>query len=477
MTPKPRLPWILLLAAAGCAAPKHTTSIEQRAPLAARSDPGLVTMTADPTTTLVLASNSSELGVRFRISAKSLPDTERPPLNLGLVLDTSGSMDGASIDAVRASARELLAKLRDGDRISIVAFDSTARVLVPTEEVTPASKARIARAIGELKARGTTALAEGLALGFQQVLAGRLAQGINRIVLVSDGVPNTSLALPQVEARIHANGLAVTTLGLGTDYDTRLMTQLALDTGGTFTYVEKPEQVADVFDHELAKMTTVVGRNLQLALEPGPGVTILPMPGLVPGSDGKVYATVGDLPAGETRDLMIPVQVAARGDGSTVELVEGTLEFEDVIGRSGHHTRDAYVGLKASSDITKVHAAVVIDLEVARVRTAAAAAILVAMNLARSGNVGAARQDLADAQTAVRAAMTRTHDATLQDVLDQLAAVSKELARVEPPPPPVNIAGQPDVDAEKPQAMAPEQDEPALRRAEERAEATVQGQP
>jgi hypothetical protein len=156
---------------------------------------------------------------------------------------------------------------------------------------------------------------------------------------------------------------------------------MARDTGGTFHYIETPDTIASVFNDELTKMTTVVGRNLQLALAPGPGVTIEPMPGLVVGGDGKVYATIGDLAAGEKRDLMIPIKLAARGDGSTAELVDATLSFDDVVNHSGRLTRDAFVAVKTSKDAVAVRKAVKIDLEVQRVRTTAASAILEAITL------------------------------------------------------------------------------------------------
>ncbi|HUJ60805.1 MAG TPA: VWA domain-containing protein, partial [Kofleriaceae bacterium] len=328
----------------------------------------------------------------------------------------------------------------------------------------------VERAIDQLVPRGTTDLYDGLAAGFNQVLAQRVA-GVNRIVLLSDGVPNTSAQLPALIAQIRTSGLSVTSLGLGIDYDTTLMTQIARDTGGRFHYIAAPDEVAKVFDDELGKMSTVIGRNLVVSLTPGPGVTVHPIPGLV-ANGGRLQLQVGDLAAGETRDLMVPIAVAARRDGSTAELIDATLRFEDVIGGSGMLEREAYVGVPVSSDAATVAAGVVPELEVARVRALAAAAIVEAMAAARRGDQPAAKKRLAEAAAAVRAAIARYHDAGLSQVLDELDEVGKQLAQVQLQTAPPGQGAEP-----VPQpGIAPAAVEPVLRRAEERAGRTLSGE-
>ena len=418
---------MLLLSCFAACAPatkKSTIATDPHAPLVAATDPHLVEMTAEPTTSLVLASSTSELGIRVRITAKELPDAQRPPLDLALVLDTSGSMDGKPIEALRDSARQLAAKLREGDRISVVVFASKAEVLVANTVVGPANRAHIDHAIAGIHATGTTDLVDGLSLGMAQLRSAMLPSGINRIVLLSDGVPNSAANVPAMVAGIRQSGISVTSLGFGVDYDTALMTQIARDTGGSFHYLETADEVATVFDAELVKMTTSVARNMQLVIEPGPGVTIPAMPGLTAAGDGKLYASLGDLPAGETRDLMIPIRLAARGEGSTAELAQATLQFEDVIGKSGTHDREAFVSAKASRDPVAIKGAIEIELEVARVRSSAAAAILQAINLARSGQIQPARQHLAAATAAVKTAAAKYKDADLDELVKQLEDVA-----------------------------------------------------
>jgi Ca-activated chloride channel family protein len=443
-------------------------------PLVVNVDPKLVEMTVEATTSLLDADDHNELGLRVRIVGKALPDAKRPPLNLGLVLDTSGSMEGEAIEAVRSSAKALVGKLRDGDRISIVGFHSRADILVDNRVVNATTREQVDRAIAGIKARGTTDLASGLAQGLAQVQQARLPAGINRIVLLSDGVPNNQTNLAGTIAAIHQHGISVTSLGLGTDYDTNLMTKIARDTGGEFHYLEKPEEVAAVFDDELTRMTTVVGRNLNLVIEPGPNVTFQTLPGFTLAPDGKLYALVGDLAAGETRDLMFPVAIAARGERSTAEVALATLTFDDVIGHSGKQTRDGFVSLKTSNDTVALEAAVKIGLEVSRVRASAAGATLEAIALARQGQIEPGRKRLSDAVAAVRAAATKLADKELEQLVAELEALAKDLTTIVPQP--VQVIGKSQVDADTfAPAMAPMAIEPKLRRAEEDASAKVRG--
>lgn len=448
-----------------------------QAALSLAADPKLVTMTADPTTSLIGANATSQLGVRIQIRASDLPGANRPKLNLALVLDTSGSMDGKTIAALRESAQKVVSEMRDGDRVSLIAFHSRVDLLAPNTVLDPASRPRVMAAIDRITARGTTDLSAGLAAGLQQVQAGRFPNGINRIVLLSDGVPNTSSALPGLIAGAHGAGIGITTLGLGNDYDSTLLGQIARDTGGGFHYIEGPDGVAAVFAGELTRMSTVVGRNLTLELAPGPGVTIQPMPGLVVGGDGRAHATIGDLAAGETRDLMIPVQVFSRDDGSTAELLDVGLSFDDVIAHSGRQRREEFVALKASSDKQAVASAIKLDLEVQRIRMNAASAILEAIAMARANQVEAARNKLDHAAAIVRAASTRLEDPELRQIATQLDEVAKQLAQLVVAQP-VAIVAPDAAPADMPMmapAVAPTAVEKQLRRTEDRATKAVTG--
>src|SRR5262249_29132267 len=125
-----------------------------------------------------------------------------------------------------------------------------------------------------------------------------------------------------------------------------------------------------------------------------------------------------------------PIQVAARSEGATAELAQTTLRFEDVIGKSGTREREAFVAVKTSKDAVAIKAAIKIELEVARVRASAAAAILQALNLARAGQIPQARQSLATATAMVKTAAAKYKNADLDQLIKQLETVEKEIAQI-----------------------------------------------
>jgi len=400
-----------------------------RKPPQVKADPNLIEMSVDATSTLVAADAPSTLAVRVRVAAARLPKGARPPLNLVLVLDTSGSMEGAAIEAARTAARDLVARMTARDQVSVVVFHSTAEILVPVTRLTDRGRAQVDAKLATIKARGTTAMAEGLQLGLTLAAQGRLAGGINRIVLLGDGVPNDASAFPALVMQARNQQVSVTTLGLGLEYDPTLLGTIALETGGVFRYIEEPEQVAAVFDHELTRLQQVIGRNLRLGLRPGPGVTLEAVPGVTNGR-GYQSAFLGDLATGEVRDVIIPLSVTARRDGATVELLDIDLMYEDAVDGHGELQRSSFVAARSSSDAAAVAAAVKVDVEVARDRARAAGAILEAIALVRGGNMAMARAQLSTAETAAREAAARHDDDELRALADDMAELREHLAEV-----------------------------------------------
>lgn len=396
------------------------------APLVVTGDPHLVELAVDPTADKVLAKEVGELAVRIRVSAAKLPPGERPPLNLALVLDTSGSMEGEAIEAEKQAARDLVARLTPRDRVSLVVFHSTAEVLMPATPMTDKARKELATAIDGITARGTTDMASGLALGLQQAANGRVPQSIDRVVLLGDGVPNDPAPIPGLVAQAVQQHFSITTLGLGIEFDSELLGKIATDTGGRYHYLDEPDQVAAVFEEELLKMRQVIGKNLALNLVAGPGVMLEPMGGFQPMGNG-LYAVLGDLTAGEIVDVIVPLKVAGRREGATVELLDATLTFEDATVGAGPLRRNGFAKVRADGDPAAVAASVKTAIELARDRARANAAILDAISHARAGDLPGAQKILETAIGLTRSALEKNDDPDLRRDLDKLETLRADL--------------------------------------------------
>lgn len=419
---------VLGVLAAGCGGPPEKA-------LALATDPGLIEMSLETTRSLVPAERESQLAIRVRIHADQLPTKSRPPLNLAVVIDTSSSMEGDAIAAARNAATSIVDQLRDGDRISVIGFGSEPVVLVESTELSPALRTVLQNKIERLRAHGTTDLTGGLARGLAELSRGRAAGTISRVVLLSDGIPNDFTQLPQLTQQALAMQAPITALGLGIDFDEVMLGQLATETGGVYRYLEKADVVAKVFEEEVLRLQNLVGRNLVVTLKAGPGVRIEDIPGFPLSGDHNVRnARIGDLAAGEIRDLIVPIEVAGRLDGSTVELMDAKLQFEDVIGRSGTQQRTGFVAAKSSGDEEALSKASKVDVELAVERAAAAGAILRAIELARSGQLDAGKLVLAEAEAKAREAADKFADKDLRELAERIHELGPNLRTVVPQP-------------------------------------------
>lgn len=378
-----------------------------------QEDPGVISLAGTLGNTFVAAGETGEVLARIRISTRSVDGSARPPVNLALVIDTSGSMAGEPIEDAREAALAIVDLMREGDRLSVVAFHSTTEVLLASTVIDD-NLAELRTDIGRMEAQGTTDMAGGLQGGLTELMTHFEPNGVNGLVLLGDGVPNDESGIVAMAQAAGERGMSVTAIGLGLDYNETLMGDVARASGGQFHYVEDSEQVVALFREEVLRMQQVFGRNAVVRLQPGPGVTIQSVVGQnVQNLGAYVEVHLGDLHEGEHRDLMVRATVEGRRAGATVELMDVHLGFDDAVVEAGHLERRVFLGAKSTDDTAEFASGRNPDIEREAARMQAAAVTVQAIRMTRDGELEEARAMLNRAEQDARSVLERdgTEDA------------------------------------------------------------------
>lgn len=396
-------------------------------------DPEVVSLEGALANRYVTAGEETVLVSRLRIVAGTAPDARRPRINLALVVDTSGSMEGDAIAQARVASRALLDQMRPGDRLAVVTFDSRTEVLLASTEIDGSRLDDLRDRMNAMQARGTTDLAGGLRLGLEEVVRHYDATGINRVVLLSDGVPNdasTVAALAQAAGERH---IAITALGLGLEYDETLLASIAQTSGGRFHYVEEPSAMASVFRDEVLRLERLVARSALVEITPGPGVTLDGVvAGQWSGSGSAIRVAIGDIAEGETRDILVRLRVSPRRDGSTVEAIDATMSFDDALEEAGRLERRLYLGAHATDDAAELASGRDTSVERDAARMMAAAQTVQAIEIARAGEVERARAMLAAAEREAALYASNNGDARLARQAEQMRVLDQALPSTAP---------------------------------------------
>ncbi|WP_440973769.1 vWA domain-containing protein [Pseudomonas koreensis] len=212
--------------------------------------------------------------LRIGIKASDRAVAELAPANLVFLVDVSGSMDRREgLPLVKSTLKLLVDQLREQDRVSLVVYAGESRVVL--EPTSGREKARIRSAIEQLTAGGSTAGASGIELAYQMAQQAFIPNGINRILLATDGDFNVGVSdfdsLKQMAVDKRRTGISLTTLGFGVDnYNEHLMEQLADAGDGNYAYIDNLREARKVLVDQLGSTLAVVAKNVKLQVEFNP---------------------------------------------------------------------------------------------------------------------------------------------------------------------------------------------------------------
>jgi Ca-activated chloride channel family protein len=327
------------------------------------------------------------------------------PLNLSLVLDKSGSMQGKKIQNLREAAKLVVDHLGPQDTISVVAFSDRKYLVAASQPV--ADKEALKKKIDRIRDGGGTAISGGMSQGLAELDKALAPDRVSRMLLLTDGQTfGDEKQCKKLAQQAGDRGIVVNALGLGDDWNEDLLDDIAATSGGVADFIDSPDKIVSFFESAVQSMQDTVVQNAQMVLRLANGVTprqvwqVLPMIsnlGYRPLSDRDVQVSLGELEKGQPRSLLVELLVGPRPAGR-YRIAQAEVSY-DVPGLK-------LVGEKVKTDIlidftTDATLARQYDAEVMNIAEKVTAFKLQtrALEEAKMGNVAGASQKLRAAAT------------------------------------------------------------------------------
>jgi Ca-activated chloride channel family protein len=220
--------------------------------------------------------NSNTRLLRIGIQGYKVPREQVPASNLVFLIDVSGSMNSADkLPLLQQALTMLVGQLDARDSISMVVYAGASGVVLPP---TPGNrKADILTALQQLQAGGSTNGAAGIQLAYQMAQQNFIKNGVNRVILATDGDFNVGLAsteeLIDLIQRKRKDGIALTTLGFGSgNYNDHLLEQLADEGNGNYAYIDRLNEAKKVLAEELSATLLTIAKDVKIQIEFNPAL-------------------------------------------------------------------------------------------------------------------------------------------------------------------------------------------------------------
>lgn len=220
---------------------------------------------------------------------KKLDDV--PPVNVSLVIDRSGSMNGDRIEKAKEAAIEFVKRLREKDFLSVVLFDNQIDVLIEAQHVS--NKEKLIAAIRSIEVGGSTDLNAGLIQGYTQVLKNHNSGQNNKVIMLTDAITNTGEIDPiriiqGSNAYTAERQIDITMVGIGADFNNDLSRQIANSKHCSIFFINDSEDIKKVFIDEIESLLSPIAHDVKLRIELAPEVEIDHFFGYTPQINGNI---------------------------------------------------------------------------------------------------------------------------------------------------------------------------------------------
>ena len=254
---------------------------------------------------------------------------KRPPISIVALLDVSSSMrPDYKIGYLKKSVVKLIDNLAVTDRLSLISYSTYAKTLTTLSEMTPENKKKAIDIVTKLQVESMTNISDAMAMGFNEFKDKITSEGVNRIILFTDGCPTSGNTQPEFLVNLATKspeGVQVTTMGygkqsenmssngMGGELNVTLLEQMADKGKGNYYYMSDPDSCGKAFASELAGLLTVVAQKVKITITPEKDRMQLKevLDDVdVTDEDGKVTITIPDVMAGETKYVLLSIKTS-----------------------------------------------------------------------------------------------------------------------------------------------------------------------
>jgi Ca-activated chloride channel family protein len=305
----------------------------------------------------------------FEVLLRASSDMQQPsgagkklPLNLSVVIDRSGSMQGEPLDEAKKCAMMLVDRMSPNDQLSVVSYDNNADVVFSTTKVL--RKDFLKTQISRIRPGGATALYDGWSLGAEQVAQNAGENYLSRVLLLSDGQANSGLTDEETISShcktMAENGVTTSTYGLSEHFNENLMTAMAQSGQGQAHYGQTADDLMDPFQEEFDLLEAILGRRMRLRIMPELGVSFELLNGFSQDQEGRFI--LPDL--AYEADVWALMKVKINKDlceqpiNSSIKVLTATLDFLDLDGND-KRTEPCILGIELLSQ--DAHASLAIE--------------------------------------------------------------------------------------------------------------------
>ncbi|MBS1723563.1 MAG: VWA domain-containing protein [Armatimonadetes bacterium] len=258
----------------------------------------------------------------------------RTPLNLCLVIDRSGSMEGPPLEYAKQACGFVVDLMGPDDILSIVVFDETVEVLMAPQRVT--NRQAVKDGISQLTPGYTTNLYDGIHLAAHQLAQHAESGRATRMVVLSDGDPTAGIkdfaSLVAHAGDVKTRGITCTFLGFGPDYNEELLAAMAKKAGGNYYYIPQPQLIPEIFRTELQKLMSVSAMHLRLSLRLSRWVNLRGVTGhSVPPDSREFTLDLADLERGAVMQIVMDFDFPNHPLGH-YRVAGGALNYTDASG-------------------------------------------------------------------------------------------------------------------------------------------------